>query len=282
MARSRDFESLLAEAQAQPFTGWDFSWIKKRVNGHPLPWRYANLVLKHAKNSPDMLDLRTGGGEVLARMSYRPEFTLATEAYPPNVPIAAQRLRPLRVSVIQVGGAPDNNQQISSEPINLPFKDSSFHLVISRHESYVAGEIARILRPHGHSVTQQVGQQRYDDFHQLLNVPVPLDNHPAWDLKLAKVQLEKAGLHIVDSGSRLETKSFRDIGAFAWYLKSVPWSLMSSRSRNTGINCECCTRKSRVMDLSESGARGSGWTQLRGVLVRILQKRVYDVRVNLH
>ena len=80
-----------------------------------------------------------------------------------------------------------------------------------------------MLRPQGHFVTQQVGQQRYNDFHQLLNVPVPLDNHPPWDLKLAKAQLEEAGLHIVDSGTGLETKSFLDIGAFAWYLKSVPW-----------------------------------------------------------
>lgn len=170
-----------------------------------------------------MLDLGTGGGEVLASLSYRPELTVATEAYPPNVPIAAQRLRPLNISVIQVGGAPDNNQQASSESTILPFKDSSFHLVINRHESYVAGEIARMLRPHGHFVTQQVGQQRYNDFHQLLNVPVPLDTHPPWDLKLAKAQLEEVGLHIVDSGTGLETKSFLDIGAFAWYLKSVPW-----------------------------------------------------------
>ena len=223
MARSQDFESLLAEAEAQPFKGWDFSWIKTRVNSRPLPWRYSDLVHKHAKNSPTMLDLGTGGGEVLANLSYRPQLTVATEAYAPNVPIAAQRLHPLNVSVVQVEGAPDNNQQTSSERTVLPFKDSSFHLVINRHESYVAGEIARMLPHHGHFVTQQVGQQRYDDFRQLLNVPVPLDPHSPWDLKLAKAQLEEAGLRIVDSGAGLETKSFLDIGAFAWYLKSVPW-----------------------------------------------------------
>ena len=223
MARSQDFESLLAEAEAQRFTGWDFSWIKNRVNSRPLPWKYANLVYKHAKNSPTMLDLGTGGGEVLANLSYRPQLTVATEAYAPNVPIAAQRLHPLNVSVLHIEGAPDNNQQTSTESPVLPFKDSSFHLVINRHESYVAGEISRILRSHGHFVTQQVGQQRYNDFHQLLNVPVALDTHPPWDLKLAKAQLEEAGLNVVDSGTGLETKSFLDIGAFAWYLKSVPW-----------------------------------------------------------
>ena len=120
MARSQGFESLIAEAEAQPFMGWDFSWIKNRVESWPLPWRYANLVQKHAKNSLTMLDLGTGGGEVLASLPYLPELTVATEGYAPNVRIAAQRLHRLNVSVIHVGGAPDNNQQTSSEPTILP------------------------------------------------------------------------------------------------------------------------------------------------------------------
>lgn len=223
MAKSKDFESLLAEAEVQPFTGWDFSWIKNRVNSRPLPWNYANLVHKHAKSSPDMLDLGTGGGEVLSNLAYRPPMTVATEAYAPNVFIAARCLHPLKVAVVYVGGAPDNAQQTTTKSMILPFKDSSFDLIIDRHESYVAAEIFQMLRPGGHFVTQQVGQQRYNDFHHLLNVQVPLDPNPPWDLKLARAQLEEAGFHIVDSGTGLETKSFLDIGAFAWYLKSVPW-----------------------------------------------------------
>ncbi len=223
MPETQDFERLIVEAEAQPLTGWDFSWIKKRVKNQPLPWNYPGLVHKRASRSPNMLDLGTGGGEVLAKLSCRPQFTVATEAYVPNVSVAARRLHPVNVQVIQVGGAPDNNQQTSFERTPLPFRGSSFHLIINRHEAYVAKEVSRILRPQGHFVTQQVGSQEYNDFHELLGVPLPTDPAPPWDLELAKTQLEEAGLQIVDSGTGLEIKSFLDVGAFAWYLKSVPW-----------------------------------------------------------
>lgn len=220
---STEFDSLLDEAQAHPFTGWDFSWIRDRVVSKPLPWKYSQLVIIHARDPSDMLDLGTGGGEVLAGLPYHPELTVATEAYGPNVSVAARRLHALRISVVQYEGAPDNVQQTSLTSAALPFKDSSFHLVINRHESFVAREIFRILVPGGHFVTQQVGEQRHHDFERLLEILPPRPEAQQWDLSLAKAQVEAAGLRVTESGEGLEVKSFLDIGAFAWYLKAVPW-----------------------------------------------------------
>jgi hypothetical protein len=50
----------------------------------------------------------TGGGERLSRLAPRPRPTVATEAWPPNVPVAAGRLHPIGVAVVQDEGAPDN------------------------------------------------------------------------------------------------------------------------------------------------------------------------------
>ena len=60
--------------------------------------------------------------------------------------------------MVAVDGAPDNVDQPSGtgSPA-LPFEDSSFSLVVSRHESYVASEVARVLRPGGLFLTQQLG-----------------------------------------------------------------------------------------------------------------------------
>lgn len=88
--------------------------------------------MKHARDSPDMLDLGTGGREVLANLPYHPALTVATEAHGPNVSVAARRLHPLGISVVQYEGAPDNVQQTTMTKAALPFKDSSFHLVINR------------------------------------------------------------------------------------------------------------------------------------------------------
>ena len=73
-------DALLDEAERQPFVGWDFSWLRGRLDSQPLPWDYTATVVEHARSSPDLLDLGTGGGEWLAELSYRPPRTVATEA----------------------------------------------------------------------------------------------------------------------------------------------------------------------------------------------------------
>jgi SAM-dependent methyltransferase len=251
---SNEFDALLAEAQVHPFTGWDFSWIQDRVISKPLPWHYSQLVAKHARESPDMLDLGTGGGEVLAKLPH-PRLTVATEAYTPNVRIAAGRLHPLGIAVVHYKGAPDNIQQKSKNRTILPFKDSSFHLVISRHEAYQPKEISRILVREGHFVTQQVGEQRYHDFHRLLEKPPPRQPRQPFDLRFARSQLETAGLQVTDSGEGLEVKSFLDIGAFAWYLKAVPWvvegfSIPKYRRQLMNLNTEIKTNGSLTVRFS--------------------------------
>jgi cyclopropane fatty-acyl-phospholipid synthase-like methyltransferase len=74
----------------------------------PLPWDYTATVLEHARRSPDLLDLGTGGGEWLAALPYRPARTVATEAWPPNVSVARGRLKPLGTEVVRTvrGGLP--------------------------------------------------------------------------------------------------------------------------------------------------------------------------------
>jgi hypothetical protein len=225
MARAKDFESLIAEAKAQPFIGWDFSWIANRISTEPLPWDYRALIVERARQSSDLLDLDTGGGELLGGLTYRPARTVATESYPPNVPVAARRLHPLNVSVVRVEGAPDNNVQTDRTRGYLPFSDNSFHLVVNRHASFVARDVARILVPEGHFITQQVGEQRYRDFHSLLQILPSKASLRPWDLPLAKDQLESADLRVVNSGEGMETVWFKDVGALAWYLKAIPWTV---------------------------------------------------------
>jgi len=235
MARPDDFDSLLAEAQAQPFIGWDFSWVAKRIITQPLPWNYPSLVAKRAHESPDLLDLDTGGGEFLAGLAYRPQRTIATESYPPNVSVAARRLHPMNVQVVKVEGPPDNNVQTDDTRGHLPFRDSSFHLVVNRHASFVARDLWRILAPQGHFLTQQVGEQSHHDFHQLLGKAAPSQSRRPWNLSLASNQVEAASLRVTESGQSDEVMSFIDIGALAWYLKSVPWivdDLSISRYQN--------------------------------------------------
>ena len=225
MAGGSNFERLVAEAEAHAVRGWDFSWLGSRMVTNPLEWDYDSLVLRHARTSPDLVDLGTGGGEWLAALPQRPPRTVATEAWEPNLDVARDRLGPLGVSVVHVEAAPDNaNQKASETRARLPFPEESFHLVACRHESFVAAEVARILVRGGVFVTQQVGGD-YGDFHRLLGLPPPQRPARAWNLALATRQVEAAGPEVVNSAEDAQATSFSDVGALIWYLRAVPWTV---------------------------------------------------------
>lgn len=216
-------ERLLDEAESQPFTGWDFSWLAGRMTTTS-PWDFAAIVAKRARRSPDLMDMGTGGGEWLAALSARAPFTVATESWPPNIPVAARRLRPLGISVVRVEGAPDNvTQRRETDEGRLPFGTGAFRLIVNRHESFLASEVARVLARDGSFLSQQVGDGLGDDVYPLFSLPKPPRPSTPWRLSLAVSQLQDAGLTVVAGGESAETMRFSDVGALAWYLKNLPW-----------------------------------------------------------
>lgn len=214
------FGDLMVEAQERPFEGWDHSLDGRIVTEEP--WDFGALVDTFAAGSPDLLDMGTGGGEWLSRRRL-PKRSVATEGWPPNVPVAQARLAPLGVEVIAVEGAPDNVEQDGDSGAGaLPFADGSFHLVVSRHESYVAPEVLRVLAPGGRFATQQVDSHIARDFHRLLDEsPPPIAKF--WDLNFAVWQIVKAGFTVEDQAQGAQIMRFADIGALAWYLKNLPF-----------------------------------------------------------
>ena len=180
-------------------------------------------MLRHAHDSPDLLDMGTGGGEWLAALRHRPARTVATEAWPPNVEVAGARLRPLGITVVAVDAAPDNvEQRPEEERGRLPFPNASFSLVTNRHESFVGSEVARVLDASGVFLTQQVGGD-YAAFYDALGLPRPQRRYPRWDRGFATRQLEAAELRAVEGLEGAEEIRFTDAGAFAWYLQAIPW-----------------------------------------------------------
>jgi SAM-dependent methyltransferase len=219
-----DVARLLADADARPVEGWDFSWLGERLRTAPLPWSFDDMVATHIQASPDHLDLETGGGEWLARLPVHALRTVATESWPPNVDVAGRRLRPLGITVVWTDAAPENVEQSEHEPRGrLPFPSGSFELVTNRHGTFVASEIARVLEPGGVFLTQQVGGD-YHEFCDALGLQRPESRGGGqWNSDLAKSQVARAGLRVTDSAAALEETAFADVGALAWYLKAIPW-----------------------------------------------------------
>jgi SAM-dependent methyltransferase len=215
-------ERLLRDALEVPFRGWDFTLLGDRLVVEPPPWSFERIIDDEVVRAASMLDMGTGGGEWLSHRR-RPARTVATESWRPNVSIAAARLGPLGVAVVQDEGAVNNTDQASREPRGrLAFRDAAFDLVVNRHESLVAGEVRRVLRDGGVFVTQQAGSGARQ-FHELLGLEALADDEFHTDL--AVEQLQRAGLCVEQSEVGTATTVFADIGALAWYLANLPWAV---------------------------------------------------------
>jgi SAM-dependent methyltransferase len=208
-----DFDDLIAEAAAVPLEGWDFSWFDGRATEQRPTWGYARLVGKRMAAAAAALDVQTGGGEVLATIPRPPSLLVATESWPPNVAVAARNLRPLGASVVAAADAPA-----------LPFRDATFDLVVSRHPVRTWwDEIARVLRPGGTFLSQQIGAGSNRELSEAMMGPLPPPDrqHPEQIAAAA----EAAGLRVVDLRAERLRAEFFDVGAVAYFLRKVIWTV---------------------------------------------------------
>ncbi|MEV4344856.1 methyltransferase domain-containing protein [Actinoplanes sp. NPDC049596] len=204
-----DFDELLDEAAAVPLEGWDFSWFDGRATEQRPSWHYADRVAERLAHAKTALDLQTGGGEVFAYAIGRTpgkRKLVATEAWQPEV--AARNLPALVVK------ADDR----------LPFRDATFDLVVSRHPvSTPWAEIARILRPGGIFLSQQIGPGTNRELSEAMlgPLPPPATNHPG---QLAAAA-EGAGLELLEVRAERLRAEFFDIAAVAYFLRKVIWTV---------------------------------------------------------
>ncbi len=205
------FEDLIAEGEAVPTEGWDFSWFRGRATEERPPWGYSRLVGERAAGVRAMLDVQTGGAEVLAGIPAAPPVLRATESWPPNLALARRRLAPLGGQVEHV-----------ADDAPLPFDTASFDLVVSRHPTRVLWqEIARVLRPGGTYLSQQVGAGSVHE----LSVAMLGEFEPSTNRspERAVVAAEGAGLRVQDLRTARLRMTFHDIAAVVHFLRKVIW-----------------------------------------------------------
>ncbi|MFR9776900.1 class I SAM-dependent methyltransferase [Micromonospora sp. MS34] len=213
MSADDDFADLLAEGAAARVDGWDFSWLAGRADEERPPWGYARLMAGRMAAADAALDIDTGGGEVLAEVPTPPRLLVATEAWPPNVAVARRTLRRVGATVVQVAERPP-----------LPFRNASFDLVVSRHPVDTWwGEIARVLRPGGSYLSQQIGAGTVRELSEAIlgPLPPPTARHP----EQAVAAAEAAGLTVVDLRTATLRTVFHDVAAVVWFLRKVIWTV---------------------------------------------------------
>jgi SAM-dependent methyltransferase len=211
MAAMRSFEELVAEGEAVSVEGWDFSWFEGRATEERPSWGYQKLIGSRMATAEAALDIQTGGGEVLAGIPTAPPRLAATESWAPNLEIARRNLAPLGGTVVEV-----------ADDAPLPFESESFDLVVSRHPTVVIWpEIARVLRPGGVYLSQQIGSATVIELTEYMMGPQPVGQGRSTEKAVASA--ESVGLSVVQVRPESLRMEFFDIAAVVHFLRKVIW-----------------------------------------------------------
>lgn len=214
---SQTLEQLIAEGESAPVEGWDFSWFDGRATEQRPSWGYARMLRERLPGVAAVLDIQTGGGEVLAevlgQVPRRPALVVASEGWPANAAIASGNLSRFGGTVVRV-----------AERAGLPFAAGSFELVTSRHPTVVRwDEIARVLRPGGTYLAQLIGPGSQRELSEFMMGPLPPpDPDPRQRVADAATA---AGLVVLDVRHESLPTVFYDIGAVVHFLRKVIWTV---------------------------------------------------------
>ncbi|GHU19023.1 methyltransferase [Spirochaetia bacterium] len=205
------YEYLTNEYNAH-FAGWNFSYLKGRMEEDILPWNYKTIIERHFSGKETLLDMDTGGGEFLYSLLNLPKNVFATEGYEPNISIAKEKLKEKSIIVkpIKDGGV-------------IPFNDEYFDIIINRHGSYKINELKRVLKEDGIFITQQVGGLNGIDINMAFETKTM--EYVEWCLIKNMEMFKEAGMEIMEKGEYIGKVRFNDIGAIVYYLKCIPWQV---------------------------------------------------------
>jgi SAM-dependent methyltransferase len=206
-ARLRELRPFVA--QAQQMQGWTFAYAPLPL-GSPPPWDYAARAAQLLRQARRVLDLGTGGGEVFSRiLAGFSGLAVATEAWAPNVPVAARRL------------ASAGARLVHASSLDLPLAASSFDLVLDRHEELAPAEVARVLAPGGALLTQQI----HPDWHAELRTAFPRMTRFEPHHQTYPQGLEAAGLELVDFRGHQQPMAYQQLGHLVYVLVAAPWTV---------------------------------------------------------
>jgi SAM-dependent methyltransferase len=192
--------------------GWDFSRVRDARD--PVPWDYADLVCRYLEPSHRVLDIGTGGGERFLALAPYFGVGVGIDHAPSMVQRAWKNTPPSlagRVFFELMDGG------------DLRFPDASFDVVLNRHATVCPAGIARVLRPGGTFITQQVGRRNTSNVFAAFGWAPDSFGDDWWQsMDALAEEFRQHGCAVVAWGEYDVRYWFLDVESFVFWLKAVP------------------------------------------------------------
>ena len=128
-------------------SGWDFAGVNSESDVSEAPYDYVDTVKEYLSGEEYLLDLGTGGGEVLISLSGMVDRSW-------GIDLDDEMIQTARRNLGRSGR--DNVEFLVADSESLPFQDELFDVVICRQAPFCPDEVQRVLKNGCVFVTQQV------------------------------------------------------------------------------------------------------------------------------
>jgi SAM-dependent methyltransferase len=193
--------------------GWDFS--KVRDARDPVPWDYADVVRRYLQPSHHVLDIGTGGGERFLALASYLSTGVGIDADPAMIRVARENRAPSLAGKITL-------EVMCAEA--LRFSDDTFDVVLNRHAPVQVQEIARVLRPDGYFITQQVGARNARNICAVFGCGPggEYEVDPAQDTARLAAAFQQNGCTVIGRAEYDVRYWFQDVESFVFWLQAIP------------------------------------------------------------
>ncbi len=229
-------------------TGWNFSHLDGRWQNEVLPWNYRKLVLSYLKSDMQLLDMGTGGGELLETFHHPNNRTQVTEAWAPNINLLKQTLVK---QGIKLHALPETHEA------DLPVKNNSLDIITNSHAAFDPQLIKDKLKTGGYFISQQVGALNNYSLSRFFDsnyVPAYPDN----TLLKTVVNFQRLGFKVLLAKEYQPNMIFFDVGAIVYYASIIPWEFsnfsvdhclpqLNQLDKLVGIDGPISTKEDRFM-----------------------------------
>ena len=192
--------------------GWDFS--RMRDDRDPVPWEYLEVVRQYLHPRARVLDIGTGGGERFRSLAPWFGAGVGIDASPEMVRVAREDTPAELAEKVTF-------REMLAEC--LEFGEREFDLVLARHASPVMAEVARLLRPGGRLVTQQVGPGSTRAICETFGCGAGgTYDEPPETLEVLAEAAAAAGLQVECQAQYDVRYHVQDLESFIFWLRAVP------------------------------------------------------------